>query len=142
MAYDVMNWNVYALGGGLFIFRLRLYIRCRSLNQIIYKQLRTRMLNKEKRTKSNKQMEVKRMGRKSKKIIAILLSMLMVFSVCSPITGGAGLGSTSAKAGAEARTATASDADVRLYGAMRASGDKYDLSSYLDSVTVGKKKSA
>lgn len=81
------------------------------------------------------------MGRKSKKIIAILLSMLMVFSVCSPITGGAGLGSTSAKAGAEARTATASDADVRLYGAMRASGDKYDLSTYLDSVTVGKKES-
>lgn len=82
------------------------------------------------------------MGRKSKKIIAILLSMLMVFSVCSPITGGAGLGSTSAKAGAEARTATASDADVRLYGAMRASGDKYDLSTYLDSVTVGKRNPA
>ena len=111
------------------------------------------------------------MGRKSKKIIAILLSMLMVFSVCSPITGGAGLvlnclyiiwfndlhriynlslkmnilppghKRSSAKAGAEARTATASDADVRLYGAMRASGDKYDLSSYLDSVTVGKKES-
>ena len=42
----------------------------------------------------------KEMERQSKKIIAILLSMLMVFSVCSPITGGAGLGSTSAKAGA------------------------------------------
>ena len=35
----------------------------------------------------------------------------MVFSVCSPISGGAGLGSTSAKAGNSAQPATASDAE-------------------------------
>ena len=51
------------------------------------------------------------MGRKSKKVVALLLALLMVFSVCSPISGGAGLGSTSAKAGNSAQPATASDAE-------------------------------
>ena len=50
------------------------------------------------------------MGRKSKRIVAILLSLLMVFSVCSPITGGGGLGSSKAKAGNTEQTATATDA--------------------------------
>jgi len=50
------------------------------------------------------------MGRKSKRIVAILLSLLMVFSVCSPITGGGGLGSSRAKAGNTEQTATATDA--------------------------------
>ncbi|MBC5661286.1 hypothetical protein H8S09_00005, partial [Coprococcus sp. NSJ-10] len=51
------------------------------------------------------------MGRKSKKVVALLLALLMVFSVCSPVSGGTGLGSTSAKAGNSAQPATASDAE-------------------------------
>ena len=31
------------------------------------------------------------MGRKSKKVVALLLALLMVFSVCSPVSGGTGL---------------------------------------------------
>ena len=58
------------------------------------------------------------MGRKSKKVVALLLALLMVFSVCSPVSGGAGLGSTSAKAGNSAQPATASDAEESEKGIM------------------------
>lgn len=80
--------------------RIIIYLKEATKEQRTTKKKRTRTTNGGKEN-----------GKEKQKVVALLLALLMVFSVCSPISGGAGLGSTSAKAGNSAQPATASDAE-------------------------------
>ena len=63
------------------------------------------------------------MGKNGKKLLAILLALMMVFTVCSPTGGGSGVGTTNAEGNTAATPTNASK----------------DLSNYITGITIGTK---